>query len=447
MSSSGASRQGATQHEASAEQLVALLRAQLGTGPAPDGTSLARCNWEGFLRLATHHGLTPLLYRSLRDRTPDVPEPVLRRVRLEYFGNAMRNQIVHGFVDEITAALSAAGIAVILLKGAALLRTLYDDVGLRPLGDVDLLVEERDLERADTTLRAVGLQAGGYGHMDERRGPLCHMHVYYCRPTLPSIPVELHWRLFEGYQPYVFDLAAVWSRAEPVPGMPAGVCAMSPPHELAHLCLHLERHAMVYRSLVLRRDWFELLLLPQGLGRLIWLYDIALFLQRRAALDWDELVATARRWAIDAHLHAVLELCRRALGVGPPAPVLAALNRKGPRLADRVAQRVLLASRRAQEERTGWPRSAGPDRATALAPHVLRATHAWSSLFPPPAYLRAAYPTQRGAIPRYAKHLQAVAPELWAEIRERFVTDAAAPPATNVDVTDRSRSRSTRNRP
>jgi len=420
---------------------------QLGTGPAPDGASLAHCDWERFEHLAVHHGVIPLLHPSLRQRAADVPEPVLRRVRREYFGNLMRNQIVHGFVDEIGAALSAAGIAVILLKGAALLRTLYDDIGLRPLGDVDLLVAERDLERADATLRAIGLHAGGFGHPEERRGPLCRMHVYYHRPTLASIPVELHWRLFEGYQPYVFDLTAVWAHAQRLPGMPAGVCAMSPQHELAHLCLHLERHAMVYRSLVLRRDWFELLLLPQGLGRLIWLYDVALFLQRHGAgFDWDALVATARRWAIDARLHAVFELCRRALGVGPPPPVLAALNRRGPRLADRLAQRVLLASRRAQEERAGWPRSAGPDRATMLAPYVLRATHAWSSVFPPQAYLRAAYPAPRWTIPRYAKHLRAVAPELWAEMRERVGTTATGSAVPTVAVTDRSRSRSTRSR-
>jgi len=39
-------------------------------------------------------------------------------------------------------------------EGAALLRTLYDDQGLRTLCDVDLLVDERDVERADTHLQA-----------------------------------------------------------------------------------------------------------------------------------------------------------------------------------------------------------------------------------------------------------------------------------------------------
>src|SRR5262249_62140295 len=130
--------------------------------------------------------------------------------------------------------------------------------------------------------------------------------------------------------PCAFGLAGVQARARSLPDMPPGVFAMSSEHELAHLCLHLERRAMVYRSLIRRDDWFDLLVIPQGLGRLVWLYDIALLLQRRASvLDWDALVAMARRWAIEAHLHAVFELCRRAVGVGPPPAGPGALHPGG----------------------------------------------------------------------------------------------------------------------
>lgn len=408
----------------SAQLLVALLRAQLGTAAEPGAEQFARCDWEYFERLAAHHGVTPILYQGLRERADLVPAERLQHMRLVYYGNALRNWAVEGFVDEIAAALSAERIAVILLKGAALLRTLYDDPALRRVSDIDLLVDARDLDRAGAQLRTLGLRSAGYGQ-EQRRGPLCHMHACYARPTLQSIPVELHWRLFEGYQPYAFDLAEVQGRAQSLPQMPPGVFAMSPEHELAHLCLHLERHAMVYRSLIRRDDWFDLLLMPQGLGRLVWLYDIALFLQHRASvLDWDALVAMARRWAIDAHLHAVFELCRRAFGVGPPPTVLVALNRGGLRVADRLAHRVVFASRRALQERAVGLSSNGADWATALVPSVLRLAHTWSSVFPPPAYLRAMYPAQRFGVHRYAKHLQVLAPGLWSEMRERFAGGA-----------------------
>jgi hypothetical protein len=409
-------------NDSSAQLLVALLRAQLGTAAAPGPEQFAGCDWEYFARLAAHHGVTPILYQGLRERADLVPAERLQQMRLVYHSNALRNVAVEGFVDEIAAALSAARIAMILLRGAALLRTLYDDPALRRVSDIDLLVAARDLDRAGAQLRALGL--AGYGQ-EQRRGPLCRIHARYARPALQSIPVELHWRLFEGYQPYAFDLAEVRARVQSLPEMPPGVFAMSPEHELAYLCLHLERRAMVYRSLIRRDDWFDLLLMPQGLGRLVWLYDIALSLQQRASvLDWDALVAMARRWAIDAHLHAVFELCRRAFGVGPPPTVLAALHRGGPRLADRLAHRVLFTSRRALQDRAAGLSSNGTDWATALAPSVLRLAHTWSCVFPPPAYLRAMYPAHRFAVRRYARHLQAVAPDLWSEMRERFAGGA-----------------------
>lgn len=407
------------QTDPSAQLLIALLRAQLGTAAEPGAEQFARCDAEYLERLAAHHGVTPILYQGLRERAELVPAERLQHMRLSYHGNALRNWIVEGLVDEIAAALSAARIAVILLKGAALLRTVYDDPALRRVSDIDLLVDERDLDRAGAQLCTLGL--AGYG---ARRGPLCRIHVRYTRPTLQSIPVELHWRLFEGYQPYAFDLAEVQARARSLPDMPPGVFAMSPEHELAHLCLHLERRAMVYRSLIRRDDWFDLLVMPQGLGRLVWLYDIALSLQHRASvLDWDALVAMARQWAIDEHLHAVFELCQRALGVGPPPTVLAALHRGGPRLADRLAHRVVFASRRALTA-SPEPPLGGTDWATALAPSVLRLAHTWSIVFPPPAYLRTTYPTLRSALRRYAQHLQVVTPGLWSEMRERFAGGA-----------------------
>src|SRR5262249_46243814 len=175
--------------------LIALLRAQLGTGAEPGAEQFARCDWEYLERLAAHHGLTSILYQGLRERAELVPAERLQHMRLSYHGNALRNWIVEGFVDEIAAALSAARIAVILLKGAALLRTVYDDPALRRVSDIDLLVDERDLDRAGAQLRTLGLT--GYGQ-ETHRGPLCRIHVRYTRPTLRSIPVELHSRLFEA---------------------------------------------------------------------------------------------------------------------------------------------------------------------------------------------------------------------------------------------------------
>ena len=418
---------------ATCEVLAALLRASLGTGALPNGTLLADCDWALFERLAMHHGLAPILYRALQDRCPDVPAHRLQQLKMQYAANVFRNKHVQACVEEIGTALASDGTSFILMKGAALARTLYADPGLRFLSDIDILVDEGDVQRAGARLRQIGLEPIQSEHA-EGRGPLCHIHLLYCRPQPRSIPVELHWRLFEPYQPYVFDLGAVRAQARQCPGLPPSVLAMAPEHELAHLCVHLDRHAVTYRSLVHQQDWFELLLVPQGLGRLLWLYDIALYVQRRGeVVDWDSFVDTARRWAIDARVHATFELSRRALGVGPPGEVMRALSSGQPRFIERVAHRMVLASHRASEMRE--PGAAGTRPARWLEPlagHALRIAHAWMSVFPTSAYLRARYSTPGTSLSLRGRHFREVVPGLWAEARDRWRSSFAgrshAPP-------------------
>jgi hypothetical protein len=202
---------------------------------------------------------------------------------------------------------------------------------------------------------------------------------------------------------------------------------MAPEHELAHLCLHLDRHAITYRSLIGRTDWCESLLVPHGLGRLAWLYDIALYLQRRNELiDWDRFIDTARRWAIDGRIHATLEMSRRTLGVGPPPEVLQALHRGRPQLVERIAHSVVLASHRANEaRRNANGRIPHPHWLMRLTDPTLRFAHTWTSLFPPSAYLRARYATPNAPLWLRGAHWREVVPELWAETRDRLRSAAA----------------------
>jgi hypothetical protein len=408
------------------EIVVALLRAALGTGPLPDATRLAECDWARFALLARHHGLVPILYRALQGRAASVPAEWLQIFKAEYVTNAFHNTLAQASVDEIVAILSSERIPVIVMKGAALLRTLYDDQGLRILSDVDLLVDEGDVERADTQLQARGVTRFVSDHAEQPGSRIRYSRVY-CWQQPRTLPVELHWRLFERYWPYVFDLGAVRAQARPLPGMPPNVLVMAPEHELAHLCVHLERHAVTYRSLVSRKNWWELLLLPHGDGRLAWLYDIALYLQRRSELiDWDRFVDTARRWAIDDGVYATLELSRRALGAGPPPEVLQALNRGRPRLVERIAHSVVLASYRANEtQRNASARIPRPDWLMRLSGPIQRFAHTWISVFPSSAYLRARYATPNAGLWLRGTHLREVVPELWAETRDRLRSAAA----------------------
>jgi hypothetical protein len=401
--------------------LVALLRATLGTEQTADFERLEASGWTRLEMLAAHHAVGPIVYRAVETRPDAVPRDVLRRMWLGYRANALRNGAVAALTADLARRLSAASVSGILLKGAALVRALYTDPGLRYVGDVDLLVDERDVPRAGSLLDAMGFRR--VGRPPRTEWPACAFHLVYDRNGNGSIPVELHWRLFEDYLPYVFDLAEVRAQARPVPGLPAAMSTMSPEHELAHLCIHLERHALVYRSLIERRDWLELLVMPRGLARLAWLYDIALYLQRRGgALDWDRIVADARRWAIDDRFGVVLELCERALRVGAPAEAIRALGRSRRGFMEGCAHRAVIALNRVSERVAHGPAASRPllrwleflgDRATGWS-------HMWNSLFPPAGYLAARHPGRTPMVGLRARHVAKMTPPVLHAIARRL---------------------------
>jgi hypothetical protein len=403
-------------------ELLALLRATLGTEEPPGFRQLETCDWTRLAAIAAHHAVGPIVYQAVGPRAGGraagrPPAPVAR------VPSGRDQQPARSWISApvLGSRLSPARVSGVLLKGAALVRTLYTDPGLRHVGDVDLLVDERDVPRAGLLLDAMGFRRVGRPLRTE--WPTCEFHLVYHRDGHGSIPVELHWRLFEDYLPYVFDLAEVRAQARPIAGLPAGMSTMSPEHELAHLCIHLERHALVYRSLLERPDWLELLVMPRGLARLAWLYDIALYLQRRGdTLDWDRIVADARRWIIDGRLRVVLELCERAFHVGAPAEAIRALGRSRPGFVEGCAHRAVIALNRVGE-RVGH--GAAPSRRLLrwldfLGDRVTGWSHMWNSLFPPAGYLAARHPGRAPMIGLRASQVAKMTPPVLHAIARRL---------------------------
>jgi hypothetical protein len=193
--------------------LVALLRATLGTEEMPDPRQLAACDWRRLETLAAHHAVIPIVYRAVESRADAVPRAVLRRMWLGYRATVLRNRAVADLAADFGRRLSAASLSCVLLKGAALVHTLYTDPGLRHVGDLDLLVDERDVPRVASLLDVMGFRR--FGRPLRTEWPTCEFHLVYVRDGHGSIPVELHWRLFEDYLPYVFDLSEVRRRALP----------------------------------------------------------------------------------------------------------------------------------------------------------------------------------------------------------------------------------------
>lgn len=143
------------------ERLAACLRGDV----APD------TDWLEVIATANQHLVGPQLYRNLcaseAGRTVD-PE-VLEYLSDMDAANRERNRRLYGQLAEITTAMSAAGLAPIALKGAAVLARSggAPETTARMLSDLDILVGEEDGAKADHILRGIGYDLFGgsaFGH-------------------------------------------------------------------------------------------------------------------------------------------------------------------------------------------------------------------------------------------------------------------------------------------
>jgi len=153
-------------------------------------------DWIQLIRLALCHDVMPLLHRNLQQLCPDsVPEDVLGAVRAHCQSQSARARRLAEELVQILALFEKEGILAVPYKGPALAQRLYGDLSLRDFNDLDIVVTERDVPRAQELIRRFGfelLYLKGIGKLAEhmRTSPGCELHFRRSDGTL----LELHWR-------------------------------------------------------------------------------------------------------------------------------------------------------------------------------------------------------------------------------------------------------------
>ena len=267
----------------------------------------AAVDWTTIVGLAASEGTAPLLHShlgrlDLLRRLPPVPRRHLTGI---VRGTWAMNAALAAHWAEATAALRQEGVDTLTLKGMALAQTVYPEVGLRPMADIDLLVRPADRAVAIEVLRGLGYRTPGD---DADRHAASRSFAELVRHgTL----IDLHWHAarylrFEGVVQVDHD--AIWRRAR-VLVTPAGrSLALCPENLLLHLILHLT--------------------LGSEFARVLWYADIDAVARSYAAeLDWERLVAEAERWRIRALAGWALCVVRDSFDTPFPLGLLERLER------------------------------------------------------------------------------------------------------------------------
>jgi len=256
--------------------------------------------WSAVPALAGQHGVAPLVYQRLKQLSVVLPGELAEELKRAYLRNAARNMSLYQELGKLLQRLQELNIPIIALKGAHLAEAVYDNIGLRTMGDIDLLARKDDLLRIDKELLALGYKVHSQ----------CTHHIHYAPPK-NGFPVEIHWVLI-AEQEFTFqiDVEGLWSRAQPLTLAQMPALALSPEDLLLHLCLHTAKHVYDMRIRMLC-----------DIDEVVRCYG--------AGLDWQEISTRARQWGITRAVYVVLQLAQELLEVTVPADWLASLQPVG----------------------------------------------------------------------------------------------------------------------
>jgi len=277
---------------------------------------LSSVNWPRLLLLAEEHGVLGQLAAGLNNDgaamvPPEIQQSFVERRRRETFLTLR----LTAELFRLLGLFGKQGISALVIKGPVLAAQAYPDPSMRAYGDLDLLVQPRDIRRATELMIASGYQAAvPLAAIDAGKIPGQYL---FSNPDAKLL-VELHNDLTLRYFPQPLRIEDFFTRQVYIRVEGHEVPAPSVEDHLTLICVHGTKH------------FWE---------RLTWIADVAGLVSQQTSIDWE----LARPWAeaMEAGhlLNTGLRLAANVLQAELPEAVWSRVQED--RTAAKLAARVL----------------------------------------------------------------------------------------------------------
>jgi len=230
-------------------------------------------NWDVVASLVIRHGVTGIFCHVMgRLGWINVPEATIKRLKDVRLKQAVRALGQVAELTRVSTLFAESGVAVIPLKGVALSQELYDDPAVRSSIDLDILVRDDDVARAEDLLTELGYHhALGFHGMNARQQQhilkTLHHHIYI--NDARGVHIELHWRSFLWSEA---QMKALWDNISYAGLTGDRFPQLAKEDKILFLADHGARH-----------NW----------QCLKWLSDLAMLLERMPADEWGALYTRA----------------------------------------------------------------------------------------------------------------------------------------------------------
>jgi Uncharacterised nucleotidyltransferase len=260
------------------------------------------------------HRLIPLLSKALTARGVDDPE--LPRLKGVYQFSWYRNQLLFTDGAALLGALEAAGVTTMLLRGAAMAVAYHGDTGVRPMNDLDVLVQAGDMDRARRVAEAEGWRLVAGSEPFERREAAAALRNDQGRV------IRLHWQPSRNVSLPEAAWKPMWQRAIEVTFHHTATRVPSAADHLVHACIDGAR--------------------ANSGSTLRWVTDGSVLIGAVPGLDWDVVVSEAGRHHVSLLVGEALRYLVEALDLDVPHGAVEALAATPTTPRERLAHRLSL---------------------------------------------------------------------------------------------------------
>lgn len=229
-------------------------------------------DWPLLMQLIAYHELLPFAYIYFHSFEHIVPSKVMDFFKIRYYSTLLMNNYFREEFINLTEVFIKEDIAMLPIKGMALLGDIYNLESPRPMADIDILVKKQDLERAEGILIKCNYVK------DFREGSELYWKNKNCNIPFKKNgrgrTVELHFALDLER----FDMGALpklWKRLRTINTNGTEIKLLSPEDTLFSLALHQRRFG---KRLCLKNT-----------------LDIVLLIKKyKDNFDWDYVLKAAR---------------------------------------------------------------------------------------------------------------------------------------------------------
>jgi hypothetical protein len=250
------------------------------------------------LHLAINNGVGGLLYRNLQkaDALERLGPEACQRLQSIYYQTARLNlKLIHD-LKAVLKRLDQDNINAVLLQGITLLNSVYEDIGLRPMKDIDIWVLPDDYNRFIKSLESIGYEKEEF-----------YPTTYVKEETAIDINTHILWAdrikarglLLNRSQENIFENTVRTDFEDQ-----KALC-LNPHDQVLYLSLHVLKHHA---------------------ERLIWLADIKGLVEHWTVADWKTLIDRARELGLQKAVAQIVFVLELLLGFQPPAGTQPALQ-------------------------------------------------------------------------------------------------------------------------